>query len=356
MTLPGCRRVDRPLPTKAGKVLPAPGPSARAPDERASEPEPSESLVVAPGPDFATVAERVRPSVVSVISTVPREGSRRNKVVRGLGSGIIVSADGQIVTNEHVVAWATRVDVELSSGERVAARVLVAEPMLDLALLKLDGDVGGLTPVGFSDEPPRPGAWVMAMGQPFGLGHTLTVGVISGLGRDHDDLGQPDGLRPDGLWNFIQTDASINVGNSGGPLVDVRGRVVGITTAVRSDGQGLAFATPAAMGRRFLEEARTHGRVRRARLGIKAENATGPELPGSRGSAVRITQVDADGPAAAANLKRGDFILAIDGADIRRVSDVAYFAQLRGVGAALQLTVVGADGLRQQVTLVPTEG
>lgn len=345
----GCRRVEVP-PAPRETIEPK-----SAATEVTAQPEHPPPLVV-PGPDFSLLAERLSPSVVTVISTVPREGGRRNKVVRGLGSGMIVGANGQILTNEHVVAWATRVDVELSTGERLPARVLVAEPLLDLALLELDGAPGDLTPVAFRDAAPRPGEWVMAIGQPFGLGDTLTVGVISGLGRDHDDLGRPDGLRADGLWNFIQTDASINIGNSGGPLVDIHGRVVGITTAVRSDGQGLAFATPGEMGRRFLDEARTHGRVRRTRLGIKAENATGIDLPGNGGSVVRITHVDADGPAARAGLERDDHILEIDGQAVRRVSEVAYLAQLRGVGMPLHLTVIDNEGSRKQAVIVPVEG
>ena len=129
---------------------------------------------------------------------------------------MIVSARGQVLTNEHAVADALRVQVELSGRDRLGARILYADPLLDLALLELDGVASELTPVEFSDRDPTPGEWIMAVGQPFGLGHTVTVGVVSGLGRDHDDLGRPPGLRPDGIWSFIQTDASINIGNSGG--------------------------------------------------------------------------------------------------------------------------------------------
>ncbi len=306
-------------------------------------------------PDFAQVAAKLSPSVVTVIATVKdRNDDRRNKVVRGLGSGMIVTAQGQVLTNEHVIASATRIDVELSNGERIPARVLVAEPRLDLALLELEGDRRELEPVVFSERSPRPGEWVMAVGQPFGLGHTVTVGVISGLRRDHVDLGRPEGLRPDGIWSFIQTDASINIGNSGGPLVDADGRVVGITTAVRSDGQGLAFAVPAEMVRHFLAEAWTQGRVRLARLGIKAEDASAPEITG-RGSAVRITQIDAGGPASKAGVLAGDFILAINDEPVHRVSDVAYLTQLHGVGARLTLSIKRNDEPPLQALVIPSE-
>jgi S1-C subfamily serine protease len=268
---------------------------------------------------------------------------------------MVVSANGQVLTNEHVVASAKHVEVELAGGERLTARVLHADDMLDLALLELDGVPEGVTPVAISEHAPTPGEWVMAVGQPFGLGHTVTVGVIGGLGRDHDDLGRPEGLRADGIWSFIQTDASINTGNSGGPLVDADGHVVGITTAVRLDGQGLAFAIPAAMVRRFLDDVWTFGRVRHTRLGIKAENAEAGVLPG-RGSLVRVTAVDASGPAAHAGIEVGDLVIAIDGHVVRRVSDVAYLAQLAGVGARLNMTIRRDGGTAQELLVIPADG
>ncbi len=306
-------------------------------------------------PDFARVAKRVGPSVVTVITQVTAADDRKGaRVVRGVGSGMVVSANGQILTNEHVVAGSKGVEVEFASGERVVARVVFADDLLDLALLDLEGSTPTLVPVELSAREPTPGEWVMAVGQPFGLGHTVTVGVIGGLGRDHDDLGRPEGLRPDGVWNFMQTDASINIGNSGGPLVDADGSVVGITTAVRSDGQGLAFAVPAAIVRRFLDDVWTFGRVRHARLGMKAENAEAGVIPG-RGGVVRITGVDESGPAGRAGLAVGDVILAIDGTPVRRVSDVAYRTLLRGVGAKLTMTIKRDGHVPDDVMVVAAE-
>lgn len=307
-------------------------------------------------PDFAPVAKRLGPSVVTVISTVrEKDSGARNKVVRGVGSGMLVGERRQVLTNEHVVASAKHVEVELAGGERLVARVVHADDMLDLALLELDDALPeSATAAVLSDRAPTPGEWVMAVGQPFGLGHTVTVGVVGGLGRDHDDLGRPEGLRDDGIWSFIQTDASINTGNSGGPLVDADGRVVGITTAVRLDGQGLAFAIPAAMVRRFLDDVWAHGRVRHTRIGIKAENAEAGVLPG-HGSLVRVTAVDASGPAADAGIVVGDFVIAIDGAPVRRVSDVAYLAQLAGVGARVTVRIRRDGAEPQDVLLVPAD-
>jgi len=347
LALAGCRRVDDDAPPGA---QPGRMPAAEAGDGVRTA---SGGTIVVP--DFAAVAHRVGPSVVTIITTV-RDGDTdggRPRVLRGFGSGMIVDAEtGYVLTNEHVIATASRVDVELSNRERIAARVVFADDMLDLALLQLVRTPAELQAVVFADRAPRPGEWVMAVGQPFGLGHTVTVGVISGLHRDHDDLGRPDGLRPDGFWSFIQTDASINVGNSGGPLVDADGRVVGITTAVRQDGQGLAFAVPGEMAQRFLDEVRSHGRVRRTRLGIDAENVREGELPG-HGAIVRVTKVDANGAAARAGIAVGDLIEAIDGEPVLRVSDLAYATQLRGVGARLAVTIRRGDEAPTQLFVIP---
>lgn len=326
---------------------------AAAPGGPAQEDAPA---IVDALPDFAAIADTLDTSVVTVVATLGRDenGKPGARVIRGIGSGMIVSAAGQVVTNEHVVASAKTVDIELSNHTRTRARVVASDDLLDLALLELETPVSGLEPVVFRERPAVPGEWVMAIGQPFGLGNTVTVGVISGLARDYADLGRPDGLRPDGMWSFIQTDASVNIGNSGGPLVDTRGEVVGITTAVRNDGQGLAFAVPAAMARRFLDEVWTYGRMRRARLGIKAENV-GPEVFPGRLSAVRVTHVEPKSPGAKAGLEVGDMILTIDDSPILRVSEVAYLTQLRGVGAHMDVLIARTDEAPRRVRLIPTE-
>jgi S1-C subfamily serine protease len=301
-------------------------------------------------PAFAKVAQAVGPSVVGVISTVEVGGGR----MRGIGSGMILSVDGEILTNEHVIRDAAALEVQLADDTQVRANVVVADPLLDLAVLQLEGDVPNLQPVRFRgrERAPLPGEWIMAIGQPFGLGDTVTVGVISGLGRDHADLGSPADLDPEGIWSFIQTDASINIGNSGGPLVDVDGRVLGITTAVRQDGQGLAFAIPSEMALEFIDEVRTYRRMRHTRLGIQARNDN--ELDGLP-SAVRVTHVDPDGPGERAKLEVDDLILRIDGQAISRVSEVAYLTQLAGVGAEVKLVVERAKDKRTEVLVIVPE-
>ena len=298
-------------------------------------------------PDFAELAERMSPSVVSVVSSLPPEGRKGRRPRRGVGSGMVVRADGQVLTNHHVIAEATSFAIQYADGARIAARLIHADAQLDLALLAPDVVEGERVPVRFSERRPRPGEWTMAVGHPFGLGDTVTVGVISGLGRDHDDLGRPAELDPEGVWSFIQTDASINLGNSGGPLVDLRGEVVGLTTAVRSDGQGVAFAVPAPMARKFLAEVWTHGRFRHARLGVDVV-----DLDDRR--AVHVLKVEPDSPGARAGLVAGDLILAAEQQRVRRVSDLAYLGRLRGVGAPLRL-LVQRETTRLELELVADE-
>jgi S1-C subfamily serine protease len=348
---PACRPVDGDEP----RADPLASALLRADAAAPGEPEREPPAIVDALPDFAAIAEELDTSVVTVVSTLERkEEGKGTRVIRGIGSGMIVSTAGQVVTNEHVVASATHVDIELANHTRTRARVIASDDLLDLALLELETPMNGLEPVVFRERPAVPGEWVMAIGQPFGLGNTVTVGVISGLRRDYNDLGRPEGLREDGLWSFIQTDASVNIGNSGGPLVDTRGEVVGITTAIRSDGQGLAFAVTAAMARRFLDEVWTYGRMRHTRLGIRAENV-GPDVFPGRLSAVRVTHVEPSSPGGKAGLEEGDVILAIDDTPILRVSEVAYVTQLRGVGAHLDFIVARTDEAPRRLRVIPTE-
>ena len=254
----------------------APGPVAedRSPAPVVSPPPGAPAL-----PDFAELAERMSPSVVSVVSSLPPEGRKGRRPRRGVGSGMVVRADGQVLTNHHVIAEATSFAIQYADGARIAARLIHADAQLDLALLAPDVVEGERVPVRFSERRPRPGEWTMAVGHPFGLGDTVTVGVISGLDRDHDDLGRPAELDPEGVWSFIQTDASINPGNSGGPLVDLNGEVLGLTTAVRADGDGVAFAVPAAGVALDPDELREWARGHMANFKVPARVEVCSELP-----------------------------------------------------------------------------
>lgn len=333
-----CRPIDeaeRPPVPKASPVA-APAPAAPAP---------------ATLPDFATVVDRIGPSVVSVICTLPIAGGRPK---RGIGSGTVVRADGLVITNAHVVpVEATAITIEYADQERVKARVLHREPLLDLAVLTPEPERVDQSPVVFRERPVRPGEWVVAVGHPFGLGDTVTVGVVSGLGRDWSDVGKPATLPAGGFFSFVQTDASINTGSSGGPLVDLRGEVLGIATAVRGEGEGLGFAVPAPMARRYLEEVLAHGRFRRVKLGIFADDDD--EFPG-RVATVRVTRVEAAGPGAKAGLTPGDYVLGVAGVPVTRVSEVAYLTQLLGVEAPIEMQVQREGEALRVVTVTPVEG
>jgi S1-C subfamily serine protease len=343
VALSACRPIDdeaapSPVPEDSSKPAPPRGPPPRPPRYSAL-------------PDFAAVTEQLAPSVVSVICSLPQASGRAK---RGIGSGTVVRADGLVVTNAHVVPTsATAIEVVYSSRERVKAQVLHREPLLDLAVLAPEVPRVEEAPVVFRERPVRPGEWVVAVGSPFGLGNTVTVGVVSGLGRDWVDVGRPEDLPEDGFFSFVQTDASINTGSSGGPIVDLRGEVLGIATAVRGEGTGIGFAVPGPMVRRYLEEVLTHGRFRRVRLGVRI--ADDDEFPG-RISTVKVTRVEPAGPAAKAGMTAEDYILSVAGQPVRRVSEVAYLTQLIGVDTPIEVQVQRADEPLRTLTLVAVEG
>jgi serine protease Do len=285
------------------------------------------------GDGYSSIAKAVMPSVVNVSSVhvirtyeryspfvndpffqqffgggvydyvVPRE--RREL---SLGSGVLVDEQGTILTNHHVIEQASEVKVSLSDGRELKAQIAGVDPRTDLAVLRVEG--GGLPKavLGNSDAL-EVGDVVLAFGNPFGLGGTVTMGIVSAIGRG--DIGVAD------YEDFIQTDAAINPGNSGGALVNTRGEVIGINTAIlsRSGGyQGVGFAIPSNMAREVLESLLRHGRVLRGYAGLALQRLT-PELarsfglPDARGAVV--VGLDADGPAAEAGLRRGDVILSL---------------------------------------------
>ncbi|MGB1015309.1 MAG: S1C family serine protease, partial [Nannocystaceae bacterium] len=272
----------------------------------------------------------------------------------GSGTGFIWDDRGHIVTNYHVIDTPRRgsasYTVTLYNQKTYPARLVGGEKRKDIAVLKIDAPAAELKAISVAARAAKleVGQKAIAIGNPYGLDHTLTTGVISALGREVAGYGGVS------IRDMIQTDASINLGNSGGPLVDVHGEVLGLTTAVRSDGQGVAFAIPAPMARKFLDEVWTYGRVRMARLGIRAVDIGPDQFPG-RLSAVAITQVAEDGPGARAGLEVGDVVLAIDDQAVSRVSQVAYLTQLHGVGAQVEMQVKRGEEPVKRLQVIPTE-
>ncbi len=318
-------------------------------------------LFAAQPPDFATLAEQLRPAVVKPRSPLPRgprqpggdlfeefferffqEMPRSPRRERSLGTGFIISADGYILTNDHVVDGADEIQVKLSDGREFKGTVRGLDPKLDLALIKIEaGKDLPVANLGNSDTV-RIGEWVMAIGNPFGLEQTVTVGIVSAKGRvigagPYDD--------------FIQTDASINPGNSGGPLFNLKGEVIGINTAIVPNGQGIGFAIPVNMAKQIVPQLRDAGKVTRGWLGVvvqpmSEELAQSFDLDRPRGALV--SDVVKDSPAAHAGLQRGDVILSFDGQAIDERNDLPKVVANTSVGKTVKV-VVFRDGKEKEL-------
>ena len=271
----------------------------------------------------------------------------------GAGSGFIVSSDGYILTNNHVVADAERVTVRLLDRREFTAKVVGTDPSTDVAVLKIDAN--GLTPapLGNSDAA-RVGEWVLAVGNPMGerLSFTVTQGIISAKGRALD---LPNSSARS-IQDFIQTDAAINPGNSGGPLVNVRGEVIGINSAIASTTgsyTGYGFAVPMTLARQVMDQIVAHGRVSRAALGVSVRDAGADDaayvgLPSARGVLVQDFP-DADSPARRAGLQAGDVIVGVDGQQVDYVSQLQERVAFRKAGETVALDVARKGGARTTV-------
>jgi serine protease Do len=295
---------------------------------------------------FTSIAERVTPAVVSVHSArsqTPQEqrnqrpnrqqqledffdqfDPRRQQPREASGSGFVVTADGYILTNNHVVAGFDRVEVTLTDHRTYPARVVGRDADTDVAVLKIDARNLQSASLG-DDAAVKIGEWVLAIGNPLGLDFTVTAGIVSAKGRSRVDV--PVNRNNWAITDFIQTDAAINPGNSGGPLVNIRGEVIGINTAIASQTgfySGYGFAIPITLARDVMDDIITHGRVRRAVLGVsiidaQPEDAGVAGAPDVRGVLVQGYSSD-DSPARRAGLQQGDLIVKADGKDADRVS------------------------------------
>lgn len=297
------------------------------------------------------VARVVGPAVVSVLNMgIP--GGGRPEVRRGLGSGFVVSDDGLIVTNAHVVTGADRIDVVLVGGRTVVAENLGSDPRIDIAVLRIPVRDLPVVPFGDSDRL-MPGQQAIAIGNPLGLERTVTVGVVSALERAIPEGGAP-------LRDLIQTDAVINPGNSGGPLLDSCGRVIGVNTAVlRGTGTitGLGFAVPINTARRAVRDVIEVGRIIVPWIGISYGELT-PEMARALNISVEqgvvLGAVAARSPAARAGLVRGDIIVGMNGSPLEDTSQIQQFIREAQVGSSVQFTII-RDGSRRNITVVLEE-
>jgi S1-C subfamily serine protease len=290
------------------------GPSALP--ERAATPENEQDALDAYSRVIVTVAETLGPAVVN-LRGVAGEGGRR---ATGSGSGFLFTPDGFLLTNHHVVRGSSRVRVRLSDGREVSGRVIGADPWTDVAVVS--ADASGLPHAQLGESARlRVGQLVVAIGSPFGFESTVTAGVVSALGRT---LRSITGHLVD---NVIQTDAALNPGNSGGPLLDSSGRVIGINTAIIQSAQGICFAIPINMAKRIIPQLMQHGRVVRGYLGMH-----GRDVPIARPvarsfdleqqTAVEVMALEPDGPAAQAGMSDGDLIIALGDQPISTIDDL----------------------------------
>jgi serine protease Do len=320
-------------------------------------PSPSAAAVLPSSNLIADVAERVVDSVVNISTTQtveieqgpfpfdpffndprsPQFGEPDERKAQSLGSGVIVSADGKILTNAHVVRNADEIMVTLHDGTEVEAKVVGSDPKSDLAVIKLETKVNNLRPLVFADSTrTRLGEVVLAVGNPFGVGQAVTMGIVSATGRASVGIVQYE--------DFIQTDAAINPGNSGGALVNLKGELVGINTAIlsRSGGyQGIGFAIPTAMARPIMDMLIKDGKVSRGYLGVSL-------APVKHGRGVLIETVEAKAPAAVAGIAPGDIILAVDGTEVRDIGKLRNLVAMKGAHASTTLDV-SRDGKTRAV-------
>jgi S1-C subfamily serine protease len=283
------------------------------------------------------VVDAIAPSVVS-ISVTQVVGESRGRNPRGTGSGFVFADDGLILTNSHVVERADRVDVTLPDGRDCPADVVGHDPDTDLAVIRISAD--DLTAAALGDSSGlRPGQLVVAIGNPYGFQHTVTAGVVSALGRS---LRSRSGRL---IEQVIQTDAALNPGNSGGPLVASDGRVVGVNTAIIAGGQGLSFAVPISTALLVVPALLRNGRVRRGYLGIAGQ--TVPLLRRvtrfhhlTQDSAVLVTSVEASAPAGRAGLRDGDLVISFDETPIRSLDDLHRALTDERIGSRARLGIL----------------
>jgi S1-C subfamily serine protease len=311
-----------------------------------ADPAPIEARRLSEG--FVAVAEKVSPSVVQIEVNVREptphgirwykspSGTGDTPTQRGMGSGVIFNADGAILTNNHVVEDALTITVRLRDGRLLPARLVGRDPATDLALIRVDAK--NLVPARFADsDAVRVGEWVVAIGSPFGLGYTVTTGVVSAKGRG--------GVGVNSVEDYLQTDASINPGNSGGPLVNLEGQVLGINTMVVGRGQGIGFAVPSNLARRTADQLVRTGRVQRAWIGVGIQDVTpelAPELGVPAGSGALVNSVASDGPGARAQLKPADIVGAVDGRKVRDAQEFIRELLAHDVGETVLLEVIRA--------------
>ncbi len=298
------------------------------------------------------LAERVKPAVVNIAPITPKisvptpqRPGQRPPEAPSSGSGVIVDKQGYIVTNNHVVGDATEVEVKFSDKSHLQGKVVGKDPDTDLAIVKVTPSKDlPFVPLGDSSKM-KVGQWVMAVGNPFGLDRTVTIGVISGLGRENVNLSRYE--------DFIQTDASINPGNSGGPLFNLKGEVIGINTAIINFAQGIGFAIPASIVQQVMPQLINHGKVTRGWLGVGIQQLTvdlAEKFSVDENTGVLVNEVFEGDPASRAGIQPGDIIIKVDGKTVETPSTLAKIIAGFNPGHKAKVDIL-RDGKKQQLTV-----
>ncbi len=294
-----------------------------------------------------TVVDAVGPAVVGIVAGAQPRGTESEQI--GAGSGVLIAPDGYILTNDHVVHNAQQLSITLTDGTSLPATLVGTDPATDLAVIRADGSRLPYASLGDSGSV-RVGQLIIAIGNPFGFQSTVSTGVVSALGRA---LRSRKGRL---IENIIQHTAPLNPGNSGGPLVDSRGRIVGINTAIIAMAQGIGFSIPANTSKWVVSQLLTQGRVRRGYLGITAQQrplgrrfVRFHNLKGE--FAVEVMQIMPDSPAGKAGIREGDLLIAINGQELMSVDDIHGFLSEWPIGKPVMLTIVrGPERLQKEVT------
>ena len=305
----------------------------------ASAPAPAVPATPAHGApmSFASLAKAADPGVVTIRSRAERTTARGNRrsFSQGVGTGFVYEAVQDkvlVLTNHHVVEGATEILVQFADGQTVGATIRGADRHTDIAVVEVPWGQG-IRPLTLGDSDAlQVGDWVVAIGNPFGLSHTVSAGILSGKGRTRDDV---QGLDPSGYFNFLQTDAAINQGNSGGPLLDLAGRVVGINTAIRANANNIGFAIPINMVKQMLEPLLKHGKLVRSALGILVQELDAEsDKPRSRAAkqGALVAEVSPGSAADRAGIRAGDIVLEFDSKPIGDPNMLRWLASMAGVG------------------------
>jgi serine protease Do len=324
-------------------------PSAAVPVPSYTPPPLPPAVALAPSStptSFADLAARCDPAVVFVKTL---QEARRRVVGEALGTAFVFDPSGLILTNNHVIEHASEIHVTFGQKREMPATVVGRDRPTDVAVLRVEATGLPHVPLGDSDAI-RVGDWAIAIGNPFGLSHTVSAGIISAKGRTNQDV---RGLDESGYYDFLQTDASINPGNSGGPLLDIGGRVIGINTAIRAQANSIGFAVPINMVKELLPRLLKDGKIRRSAIGVvvsgvQESDVTRLHLPSETGALLRV--VVPGGPADRAGLQADDVIVGFGSDAILTPERLRWVASLAGVGRKVPVRVL-RDGRAFDITL-----